>query len=108
MPADDGLGFHQDQVGAPVAPDSPQTDPEDPVGGPEPGSLDSSPEDRKLLAKGEVLQGQRGPTPNQATQDEEDGAQNRHPRLPWVMDLVEKASREYAGQVTETQAWCGQ
>ncbi len=86
---------------------APQKNPEDPVGGPEPGSLDTSPEDRKLLAEGEVLQRQRGPAPEQATQNEEDGAQNRHPRLPWVMDLVENGSREYAGGVPERQAWRG-
>ena len=61
----------------------------------------------QLLAEGQILQGQRGPSPNQATLNEKDGPEHGPPRLPWMMDLVANGLREYAGQVPETQAWHG-
>ena len=93
-PADNGLRLHKNQVGAPTFAEALQEDLEDPVPRSEPRSLDTSPKDRKLLAEGQVLQDQRSPAPHQATQNEEDGAQNRHPRLPWVLDLVRNGLRE--------------
>ena len=107
MPTDDGLGRHENQVGAPVFTEALQDDPEDPVPRSEPGPSATPAEDRQLLAEGQVLQGQPGAAPNQATQNEEDSPEHGHPRLPWVLDLVEKGWQEYAGQVTDTQAWCG-
>ena len=108
MPAYDGLRRHVNQVGTPVFAEALQEEPEDPVPWPEAGSSDAPPEDRKLLAEGQILQGQLGPAPEQATQNEGKGPHKRHPYLPLELPgLVEIELREYAGQVTETQAWCG-
>jgi hypothetical protein len=52
MPADHGLGLHQEEVGLPIFAEPLQEGPEDPVLRPEPGSLDARPEDCKLLPKG--------------------------------------------------------
>ncbi len=46
----------------------------------------------------------RGTGEHQATQNEEDGPEHGHPRLPWVIGLVEEWSREYAREVLETLA----
>jgi len=73
MPADNGLRLHQKQMGAPVFTEALQEDSEDPVPTPEPRSLVASPKDRKLLAEGQVFQGQRGPASNQSTQNEGKG-----------------------------------
>ena len=51
MPADDGLRLHQDELGSPILTEAPQHDPEQPVPRPEAGSLDTPPEDGKLLAE---------------------------------------------------------
>ncbi len=108
MPADDGLGLHENEVGSPVFTKAFQEGPEDPVPRPEPRSLGASPKDRKLLAEGQILQGQLGPAPEQATQNEGKGPHKRHPYLPLELPgLVEIELREYAGQVPETQTWHG-
>jgi hypothetical protein len=108
MPADDGLGLHENQMGAPVFAEALQEDPEDAVPGPKPRPLDGSPKDRQLLAERQILQGQRGPASNQAAQNEGNGLHKGHPYLPLELSgLVEIGSREYAGRVTETQAWRG-
>jgi hypothetical protein len=63
---------------------------------------------RQLLPKDEVFQGQRGPASNQAAQNEGKGPHKGHRYLPLNLSgLVEIGSREYAGQVPETQAWRG-
>jgi hypothetical protein len=107
MPADDGLGLHENQMGAPAFTETLQEDPEDPVPRPEPWSLDASPKDRKLLAEGQVLQSQGGSATEEAAKNEGNGPHKGHPYLPLELSgLVEIRSREYAGQVPETQAWC--
>jgi len=78
MPADDGLGLHENQVGAPVFTEALQEDPEDPVPRPEPRSLDASPKDSKLLAEGQVFQSQGGSAMEQATENEGKGPHNGH------------------------------
>ena len=83
MPPHYRVGLHQDEVRAPVRAEAPQQDPEDPVPRLEPGPLDASPEDRKLLAEGQILQRQPGPSKE-------------------LTDLVQIGLREYAGQVPET------
>ncbi len=108
MPADDGLGLHENQMGAPVFTETLQEDPEDPVPRPEPRSLDASPKDRKLLAEGQILQNQGGSATEQATENEGKGPPWGHRHLPLNLSgLVEIELREYAGQVPETQAWQG-
>jgi hypothetical protein len=78
MPADDGLGLHENQMGAPVFIETLQEDPEDPVPRPEPRSLDAPSEDGKLLAEGQVLQSQEGSAMEQATENEGKGPHNGH------------------------------
>ena len=108
MPADDGLGLHENQVGAPVLTEALQEDPENPVPTPEPGSPGAPPEDRQLLAERQILQSQRGPATEQAAKNERKGPHKEHPYLPLELSgLVGIGLREYAGQVPETQGWCG-
>ncbi len=105
MPADDGLGLHENQVGAPVFTEALQEDPEDPVPRPEPGSPDIPPEDRKLLAERQILQSQGGSTTEDAAKNQRNGPRKGHPHPSLELSgLVEIGLREYAGQVPELQA----
>ncbi len=72
------------------------------------GSSDAPPEDSKLLAERQILQGQGGSATEDAAKNERNGPHKGHPYLPLELPgLVEIELREYAGQVPETQAWCG-
>ena len=71
----------------------------------EPGPLDAPPQDRELLAEGEVLQRQLDPATEEAAKNEGNGPYKEHPYLPLEFSgLVGIRSREYAGQVPETQS----
>jgi hypothetical protein len=82
MPANDGLGLHENQVGAPVFTETLQEDPEDPVPRPEPGPPGAPPEDRKLLVERQIFQDQGDSTTEQATDNEGKGPHKGHPYLP--------------------------
>ncbi len=105
MPADDGLRLHQDQVGAPVSPESPQENPEDSILGSKPGLLGAPPQYRELLAEGQILQRQLGPATEEAAKSEGNRPHKEHPYLRLeLVGLLQIGLREYAGQVPETQS----
>ena len=63
MPRQNRGGLDDDEAGAPVGPESGQPDPEDPVPSRQMGSDHGSLKDEKLMAEGEVLEGDgRRPT----------------------------------------------
>ena len=60
MPADDGRGPDDEEAVAPAAPEASEEHPVDSIPQTDAGVWDVALEHRDLLAKGEVLQGQRG------------------------------------------------
>ncbi len=56
----------------------------------------------------QIFQSQGSPATEEAAKNEGNGPHKGHPSLPLELSgLVEIESREYAGQVPETQAWHG-
>jgi len=60
MPADHGVGLHDQQSRTPIRPDTRQQRPENPVAPPEPRRFRFLLENGELLSKGEILSGEFG------------------------------------------------
>jgi hypothetical protein len=70
-PPQDGVGRHDDQRPRPTRPDSGQPDPEQAVRGPKRGPGRRSPVHGKLLAQGQVLEGELAVTGEEEGQQTE-------------------------------------
>ena len=91
MPANHGIGMHNDKNPSPIGPESPQDDPEQTV-------MDSQPRPRlphrrKLLPECKVLQYQLTARSNTANQGQENGPQ--HFRQEWVISLKTQVGRSF-------------
>ena len=85
MPANHGLGMHNDKNTSPIGPESPQDDPEQTVMDSQPGPRLPRRQRRKLLTECKVLQYQLAARSNTANQGLENGPQ--HFRHEWVISL---------------------
>src|SRR5258708_997066 len=99
MPANDGLGMHNDKNTSPIGPESPQDDPEHPVAGSQTPPRPPGRQDNKLLTEGKVLQNEVGARSNTANLGQEEAPQHlQHMR---VISSKIQAGRDFGeGQAT--------